>query len=112
MLVGDDMRPSRTIRAKPKSRYVMNIISSIVMIIVGAIISIPFIIDVLILDHNYHYITFWPFMRFIGLLIGAPMIVFGIIALLVRKHRHGSSSTASIDLARIRYTVENDSRNK
>lgn len=106
------MRPSRALRAKPKTRYVANIILSIILIVVGIILAAPFIIDVIILDHNYHYIEFWPFVRFLGMLIGSPMFLFGAINILARKHGHGSSSTAEIDLGRIRYTVENDSRKK
>lgn len=97
---------------KIKSSYTVKTTSSLILIIVGFLVSIPFIIDVMLFDNNYHYIELWPFLRFLGMLVGSSMFLFGFISLMVRNCSGGSSSTAELDLARLRYTVETDSRSK
>ena len=47
-------------------------------------------------------------MMLLGFMVGAPMFLFGLINLLIGNRPRGSSSLAEIDLARIRYQVEND----
>lgn len=94
-----------------KSNYAMRKITSIILIVLGFLAALPFIIDTFILNHQYHYITFWPMMFLLGLVVGGPMFLGGIIAFFT-KTSNGSNSTAEIDLGRIRYTVETDSRGK
>lgn len=101
---------TRTIRSRPNSRYAMRLITSVVVAVVGFIIALPFVIDTFILEHNYHYFGIWQVLGLIGFVLGAPMFFGGIISLFVRNNTPGSSNTTNIDIARIRYQVETDSR--
>ena len=102
------MKTIRTSSSRRNGNYVIQSSTSIGLIIVGAIISAPFIIDTIILGNAYHQISFWLFLQIVGLLIGGPMLLGGMISLFTRKSASGSSSTAELDIARIRYNIEND----
>lgn len=102
------MKQSRVIRSRyGKNKHEMRLITSLVLLIVGLLMSIPFVVDTFFLQHEYHYIEFWPMMFLLGLIVGLPMFMGGIIGLFIRNELCGSSSTAEIDLGRIRYVVEN-----
>lgn len=80
--------------------------ASVIITIVGLLISQPFFWVVMILGHNFHYITFPIIIMIVGFIVGAPMFLFGVISLLRGNHPVSSSSTADIDLGRIRYETE------
>lgn len=105
--------------AKPKIRVsnrfsnrrgsIISRVTAIIVTIVGLIISLPFTIIVIIMGYNFHSVSFLQFLMLMGFFIGAPLFMFGLINLLIGGRSAGSNtSTAELDLGRIRYTVETD----
>ncbi len=104
--------------AKPKirvNRYsnrrgsILSRIAAIIVTVVGLVISLPFTVIVIIMGRNYHSVAFLEFLMLMGFFIGAPLFAFGLINLLIGGRSAGSNtSTAELDLGRIRYTVETE----
>ena len=104
------MNMSTNVRPRNPNRRPSNILSffgSIVLAIVGFILSQPFLWIVIIFGHNFHHITFPIFFMLAGFMIGAPMFLFGVISMFTVRN-YGSSNTTNLDIGRIRYTIETD----
>ncbi len=103
------MAKTKTIRYSKRRGSVLSFVASIVATVVGFIISLPFTILVIILGYNFHSVSFLEFLMLMGFFIGAPVFAFGLINLLIGgKSASSNTSTAELDLGRIRYTVETD----
>lgn len=82
-------------------------VASIIVTVVGLIISLPFTVIVAILGYNFHSIALLEFLMLVGFFIGAPMFAFGLINFLIGgRYIRSSTSTAELDLGRIRYSIE------
>lgn len=85
-------------------------IKSFLPLIVGCLLSQPFI-WVQTLSSQHPYMSPIELISTILMIFGLPIFMYG-VGLLVRSPLRGSSSTAELDLARIRFSVENDKLNK
>ena len=98
----------KTLKYRPRRASAVSFVAAIIFSIIGFLISLPFIVIVIFLGSQFHFITFYIALMLLGFVIGGPMMVFGVISLLIGNKNTGSSSTAELDLGRIRYTVETD----
>lgn len=97
-----------TRRNNIKNSKPTSVITSIIAIIVGLILSVPFMYDCAFTAPTV-YISMFTFISAIIFVLGFPILVFGIITLLTpRRYGLDSSSSSEIELARIRYQVENN----
>jgi hypothetical protein len=82
------------------------------LILIGAIISAPFFLDVFVLDHYYHRMTIISLAKVFGVIIGQAAIIYGFVKMVARDANSGTMSSAESDLARIRFAAENEARKK
>jgi hypothetical protein len=80
---------------------------SLTSAVIGLCLSAPFVIDSILLDHGYHQLTWLPTLFIIGFVVGAPMLLVGLVSFDGR-----SSNNDSIELQRIRYAAEQEMRKK
>ena len=77
--------------------------------VIGLFLSVPFVIDSIILSNGHHQMTFFPTLFVIGFVVGAPMVLVGLVSF---DGSSTSSSSDSIELKRIRYAAEQEMRKK
>lgn len=100
---------NRTIRfsRNNRSNRVISFAAAIVVTVVGFIMFQPFLWSVLIFGED-HKITQSVFLMGISFIVGLPTFLFGLVNLFLDDPA-GYSSTAELDVQRIRYTTETDS---
>lgn len=96
---------NRSVRNRPN--MVISPITAIICIVVGFIITAPFFWFVAINGQPSPYMALSTFLMIIGFVIGSPMFLFGVVGFFFRRGS-SPSSTAELDISRIRYTVETD----
>jgi hypothetical protein len=85
----------------------MDKIKGIVYVIVGALLSVPFIYDIFILGKNYHSLTLWVWLMILMMGLGCASVIIGFIKITV-KHPGRSGSSNDVDVSRIRYAAEQE----
>lgn len=109
------MRTSGPVNRSTRYRGGNKVVSftvAIICLILGFLMFQPFLWFVLIFGKSSHYISFSTFLYIVGLVIGAPMFVFGLANLLAKDNMNGSTSTPDLDISRIRHTVETSKMEK
>lgn len=76
---------------------------------VGFLLIIPFAINIIFIGPSL-YLTILDFIGLILLIFGGPMFVFGLTKFFMTGVSIGSNSQDGLNIDRIRYTVETDSR--
>jgi hypothetical protein len=105
------MRLRRAKQSRNLTQVVFTFAVSAILMSVGFLISLPFIYYVLILNQNFHYLTLPIILMILGVIIGGPIFLGGLISLLAGgRLSSNSGSLSDIDTARIRYEVENRGR--
>jgi hypothetical protein len=84
----------------------------LLFILLGAILSAPFFLDVFVFEHYYHRTTFISLAKVFGVIVGQSAIVYGFVKMVARNVQVGNLSSAESDLARIRFAAENEARKK
>lgn len=103
------MTKTKIKRYSKRRGSVLSFVASIIVTIVGLVISLPFTIIVIILGYNFHSVAFLEFLMLMGFFIGAPMFAFGLINFLIGSRYAGSNtSTTELDISRIRYMAETE----
>lgn len=80
--------------------------------IVGLAMVQPFIWIVMVFGTHTPYMTLIQFMSIVGLIVGGPVFLFGLMHLICKSSYGPSASTTDLDISRIRYTVETDKIHK
>jgi hypothetical protein len=95
---------------RPIASKVINFATSAIISCVGFFISFPYVYKFFILGINVHYFSVWDILSACAFMVGAPMFIGGIIGVLSVSRRGGIGSLTEGDVARIRYSVENEAR--
>ena len=77
--------------------------------IIGLFLSAPFVIEMIILNHGYYNVTWFPTLEIIGLIVGGPMVLVGLVSF---DGSSGGTSGTEINIQRIRYAAEQEMRKK
>lgn len=96
---------------KANHRNILSFTASIVVSVVGFVMTLPFLWFVAFAASS-PYMSMFQFLSIIGIVIGAPMSVFGLVNLFTERSFGPSHSSSELDISRIRYTVETDKMNK
>ncbi len=94
---------------RPIASSVINFATSAVIACVGFFMSLPFVYKFMVVGMNVHYFSFLTILMIVGLVIGGPLLVFGMIGLIANRSRIGQLTES--DVARIRHSVESTSYN-
>lgn len=84
---------------------VISFATSAIIACIGFFISSPFLYTMMA-GTNYHYLSTGVILMMLGFIIGAPMLLGGLIGLIANKH--SSSLTIDNDVARMRHIVETE----
>jgi hypothetical protein len=100
------MSNTRFNSSRSRTTHLMSKVSAIVLVIVGILMSIPFVWVMLFGAHQPN-ISIGRIIAVIMIIFALPMFGFGFIGLFAR--RNSGTDTVTSDMSRIRFTVETDS---
>lgn len=95
-------------RYRTKKSHIISFIAALILTIVGFLISLPFVWLIIIKGNNYHSVDLLGFLMIVGFVLGGIMFAFGLVSILIGNRPVGTASTTDMDVARIRYQVENN----
>jgi hypothetical protein len=72
--------------------------------------SAPFVFDVIVMNNGYAHITLFPGLEILGLVIGGPLFLMGLVSF--SNAPTTSVSTNDVDVARIRFAAEQEMTRK
>lgn len=103
--------PSRVGGPRNLKPLAISFAKSAIILSIGFFLSVPFMISMSLDTTNY--ITLFELISITLLLIGAPMVLYGIIGIFNNKNAFAApQSTADLDTARIRFAVEQEVLNR
>lgn len=94
-------------RYRARRSHILSFIAAVILTIVGFLISLPFVWLIIIKGNNYHNMDFLGFLMILGFVVGGISFMFGAVSLLIGNRPVGTASTTDMDIARIRFQVEN-----
>lgn len=98
-------------RKNKSSNLSVRLITCMLLILVGAALSVPFVYYSFISSQVFPLDSWWPLIIVACLTIGAPMLLSGIVSLMVSPNvRNATNNLTNLDIARIRYAIETDTR--
>lgn len=101
--------PSRGPRPTRSSNVPYRGNSNSTLTTIGLLLSAPFIVDVVLLGHEYHHMHLMQMLMMMGLIVGAPMAIIGMMGATPKSMVQSSIET---DIARIRFAAEFDANAK
>jgi hypothetical protein len=87
---------------KPESQYMYSVLGSIIRIILGLLMSTPFIWFVIFSNPG---MSLAKMLAIIGIMVGLPLLIIGIMGFVGRKHFR-SGAHLEVDVSRIRFATE------